>query len=101
MKERTKAYTVARLRHHVVPLLGQRVAAEMNAGDVERFVRDVEIGKTARTEKISPRRIINVRGGEGAARKVVRDLSAVFSFAERREIVSRNPCEKAASFAAC
>lgn len=96
MKERTKAYTVARLRHHVVPLLGRRVAAEINAGDVERFVREVASGKTARTEKVGPRRIINVRGGEGAARKVVRDLSAVLSFAERREIVSRNPCETAA-----
>jgi integrase len=96
MKERTKAYTIARLRHHVVPLLGRRVAAEINAGDVERFVRDVEAGKTARTEKIGPRRVINVRGGEGAARKVARDLSAVFSFAGRREIVTRNPCETAA-----
>lgn len=37
-----------------------------------------------------------MKGGEGAARKVVRDLSAVFSFAIRSEIVERNPCETAA-----
>ncbi len=34
--------------------------------------------------------------GEGAARKVFRDLSAVFSFAVRRDILSSNPCMKAA-----
>src|SRR3546814_3369052 len=70
--------------------------SEVNAGDIERFFRDVEAGKTARDDKIGPRRRIVVRGGAGAARKVFRDLSAVFSFARRREIVTRNPCETAA-----
>lgn len=96
MKPLTKQYTLARLQHHVVPLLGNRRASEVNAGDIERFFRDVEAGKTARDDKIGPRKRIVVRGGEGAARKVFRDLSAVFSFARRREIVSRNPCETAA-----
>lgn len=96
MKPRTKAYTLARLRHHVVPLLGHRRASEVNPGDVERLVADVTAGKTARDEKIGPRKRIIVRGGAGAARKVVRDLSAVFSFALRREVVQRNPCETAA-----
>jgi integrase len=88
--------TMARVRHHVVPLLGHRRAFEITAGDIERFVTDVTTGKTARDEKIGPRRRIIVRGGAGAARKVVRDLSAVFSFAIRSEIVPRNPCETAA-----
>jgi len=96
MKPRTKAYTLARLRHHVVPLLGNRRAPDINAGDIERFVADVAAGKTARDEKIGPRKRIIVRGGAGAARKVVRDLSAVFSFALRNEVVERNPCENAA-----
>jgi integrase len=96
MKPRTKTYTTARLRHHVVPLLGHRRASEINAGDIETFVADVTAGKTARDEKIGPRQRIIVRGGAGAARKVVRDLSAVFSFAGRNEIVSRNPCDTAA-----
>jgi integrase len=96
MKPRTKEYTVARLRHHVVPLLGHKRVSEINAGDIERFVADVTAGKTACDEKVGPRRRIIVRGGAGAARKVVRDLSAVFSFAIRSEILSRNPCESAA-----
>ncbi|WP_333605860.1 tyrosine-type recombinase/integrase [Novosphingobium sp.] len=96
MKPLTKQYTLARLRHHVVPLLGNRRVSEVNAGDIERFFRDVAAGKTARDDKIGPRKRIVVRGGEGAARKVFRDLSAVFSFARRSEIVTRNPCETAA-----
>ena len=96
MKALTKQYTLARLRHHVVPLLGHKRASEVNPGDIERLVRDVTAGKTARDEKVGPRKRLIVRGGEGAARKVVRDLSAVFSFAGRREIVPRNPCATAA-----
>lgn len=96
MKPRTKAYTIARLRHHVIPLLGHRRVSEVGAGEVERFFRDVATGKTVRDEKLGPRKRVIVRGGEGAARRVFRDLSAVFSFAKRREIVATNPCEIAA-----
>lgn len=96
MKPLTKQLTLARLRNHVVPLLGHKRVSEVNAGDIERFVRDVTSGKTSRDEKIGPRKRIIVKGGDGAARKVVRDLSAVFSFAIRSEIVQRNPCETAA-----
>lgn len=95
MKERTKTYTIARLRHHVVPLLGTKRVTEVRAGDIERFFRDVAAGKSASDEKLGHRRRIIVRGGDGAARKVFRDLSAVFSFAVRRSIVPANPCEKA------
>ena len=95
MKPRSAQYTIARLKHHIVPLLGSRKASQIAEGDVERFVRDVETGKTAKDEKVGRKRII-VRGGEGAARKVVRDFSAVCSFAERRGIMTGNPVAKAA-----
>jgi integrase len=95
MKPLTKAYTMARLRHHVIPLLGRKRVSEVGSDDIERFVRDVTTGKTAKDEKVGPRRRIVVRGGDGAARKVVRDLSAVFSFAARRKLVSSNPCDLA------
>ena len=95
MKDRTKTYTIARLRHHVVPLLGTKRVSEVNVGEIERFFRDVATGKSASDTKIGHRKRIVVRGGDGAARKVFRDLSAVFSFAVRRQIVEANPCEKA------
>lgn len=95
MKPRTKTYTIARLRHHVVPLLGHKRVTEVGIPEIERFFRDVAAGKSRSDNKIGPRRRIVVRGGEGAARKVFRDLSAVFSFASRHGIVETNPCEKA------
>lgn len=96
MKPLTKAYTMARLRHHVVPLLGNRRANDITSGDIERFAADVTAGKTAKNEKIGPRKRIIVKGGSGASRKVVSDLSAVFSFARRSKIVKENPCQDAA-----
>lgn len=92
----TKQYTISRLQHHVLPLLGHRRATEITSGDIERFSADVAAGRTAKNEKVGPRKRIIVRGGPGASRKVVRDLSAVFSFARRSEIVDRNPCDTAA-----
>lgn len=95
MKPLSRAYTLGRLRNHVVPLLGSRRVKEIVEGDIERFARDVARGKTRRNDVIAGRRIV-VLGGEGTARKTVRDLSAVFSFAQRRRIVSSNPVAAAA-----
>lgn len=91
MKPLTAKYTMARLRHHVVPLLGARRASEVTEGDIERFFRQVAEGRSAKDEKAGAHSRIIVRGGEGAARKVVRDLSAVFAFAMRHQIVTSNP----------
>ncbi len=96
MKPTTKAYTMARLRHHVVPILGTRRLSEIGSADIERLAREVTAGKTARDTLLAPRRRIIVRGGEGAARKVVRDLSAVFTFAVRRRLMPSNPVATAA-----
>lgn len=96
MKERTARYTLNRLKHHVVPLLGSRKVSQVGPGDIERFVRAVEAGETAKDEKIAPRKRVIVKGGDGAARKVFRDLSAMCSFAVRRGIMSANPCTTAA-----
>ena len=103
MKPMTKAYTLARLRHHVVRLLGKRRVTEIDEGDITTFVRDVSAGKTARDEWIvdpetGKRKRVIVRGGPGAARKVVRDLSAVYSFLKthkRKTRVTHNPVEDA------
>jgi integrase len=95
LKERTRRYTLARLRHHVVPLLGHKKVSDVRVADVERLINDVSKGKTAKDEKVGPRRRVIVSGGPGAAAKVARDLSAVYSFARRREIVWFNPCESA------
>lgn len=91
MKPLTARYTINRLRHHVVPILGTKRVTEVIEGDIEALARAVAKGRTAKDEKVGVRNRVIVRGGDGAARKVVRDLSAVFSFAMRRRLVSANP----------
>ena len=90
MKPTTAAFTTARLKNHVVPLLGNRRVSEITPGDIVKFVKDASAGKSARNQKIGHRKRIVVRGGDGAARKVVRDVSVLFTFAMQHRIVSDN-----------
>ncbi len=92
LKERNRRWMLARLRHHVVPLLGRKKISDVRVADVEQFMRDVRTGKTAKDEKTGQRARVIVKGGAGAATKGVRDLSAVFTFAVRQELVIFNPC---------
>jgi integrase len=96
LKEMTKRFTLSRLRHHVVPLIGRKKLSEIRSKTIEQLSRDIAAGKTAKDEKTGARKRIIVRGGDGAARKVIRDLSAVFTFAQRNELLRDNPCDSAA-----
>lgn len=96
MGTKTKSYTIARLRNHAIPLIGNKRVSEVSSADIEHMVREIAAGKTARDEKTGPRRRIIVRGGDGAARKVVRDVSALFTYAIRNGFRSDNPVENAA-----
>jgi len=92
LKERNRRWMLARLQHHIVPSLGRKKITDVRVSDVEQMMREVKAGKTAKDEKTGPRARVIVRGGAGAATKAVRDLSAVFTFAVRRELVLVNPC---------
>lgn len=92
LKERNRRWTLARLQHHILPSLGRKKISDVRVSDVEQMMRDVKAGKTAKDQKAGPRARVIVRGGAGAATKAVRDLSAVFTFAMRRELVPVNPC---------
>lgn len=92
LKERNRRWMLARLQHHVIPLLGRKKISDVRVADVEQFMRDVKAGKTAKDEKTGPRVRVIVKGGAGAATKGVRDLSAVFTFAIRQELLAANPC---------
>ena len=87
LKERNRRWMLARLQHHIVPILGRKKITDVRIGDVEHMMREIRAGKTAKDEKTGPRARVIVRGGAGAATKAVRDLSAVFTFAVRRELV--------------
>ncbi|MGO4835816.1 integrase arm-type DNA-binding domain-containing protein, partial [Rhizobiaceae sp. 2RAB30] len=94
MKPRSKAWMINRLRHHVVPLIGGKRVSEVTPADIEKMAKDIAAGRTAKDEKVGPRRRVIVKGGEGQARRVVRDVSGLFTFAIRNPAfdVSENPC---------
>src|SRR3546814_12725466 len=92
MKPLSKKYTIARLRHHVIPLLGHKRVSEVGPADLVRFFRDVASRTTAKNVKTGPRTRIIDKGGNAATRKTFSHLSAVFSFARRHVIVAETPC---------
>ena len=63
MKPLTKAYTLSRLRHHAVPTIGGKRVTEVTATDIRDMARKIESGKTAKDERVGPRKRIIVRGG--------------------------------------
>jgi integrase len=87
----TLNYDQGRIDRHIKPLIGQRLVGDVTAVDVRRFMRDIARGKTAIDEKIGPRRRIIVRGGTGAATRVMGLLSGIFSFAVAEGIRPDNP----------
>lgn len=92
MAPRTKANTLARLRHHVVPLLGDKRVGAVSVDDVNDMIRRVANGETRRNAKSENRRgRIVVTGGAGAARKVSSDLSIIFAYAVEKKILVVNP----------
>ena len=91
-----KASTVYRDRgrvdRHIVPLIGTMATRDVLPADIERLRRAVADGKTATDVKTGRKRgRAIVRGGEGAARRVVGLLGSIFSFAVRDGIRSDNP----------
>ncbi len=92
MKSRTRNFMLARLRHHVVPILGRKRISDVTVDDVNDMIRRVSKGETAK-DAASPKKRgrIKVRGGEGAALKVTSDLSIIFNYAIEKRVVPTNP----------
>ena len=96
MNERTRTYMLARLRHHVVPILGTKRVSDVTMDDVSGMIRRVARGETAKEGRsLKKRGRIKVRGGEGAALKVASDLSIIFSYAVEKRLIQTNPVTNA------
>lgn len=92
MKALTRSYMLARLRHHVVPILGRKRVSDVTVDDINDMIRRVAKGETAKDARSTKKRgRIRVRGGDGAARKVASDLSIVFNYAIEKRVVLANP----------
>lgn len=87
----TRATDKGRILRHLKPLLGRMHVDTLRPGDVERAFAAIRDGKTAKREKMGPRALARVRGGEGAARKSVRLLRSTLQWAVRERMVKANP----------
>lgn len=83
---------ISRIEAHIRPLLGRKRIGAISRADIERFLRDVAQGKTAREKKTGKRGKSIVKGGKGTATRTVRLLGGIFTYAVRRDYVQANPC---------
>jgi len=90
----------SRIERHIKPLLGQKSARLVSQADIDRFMQDVAVGKTAKDVKTGFRGRAIVTGGQGTARECVTLLGSVFSFAVSRGLREDNPAWKIKKFPA-
>ena len=81
----------SRIERHIVPLLGSKRVADLTTPDINRFLREVASGRTAKTEKTKKLRGKSVvRGGFGAASRTTGLLGGILSYAVSEGIVEAN-----------
>lgn len=80
-----------RIARHIKPLLGKIRLADLRRADIERAMADIAAGKTARDERTGPRGRSIIRGGKGAASRVVGLLGAILEFGMQRDLRADNP----------
>ncbi|CAA2102008.1 Tyrosine recombinase XerD [Methylobacterium bullatum] len=80
-----------RIERHIKPLLGKKLVVDLTQPDVQRFVRDVQAGKTAGIVKTGLRGKAVVEGGAGTAARTVGLLGGIMSFAISERIITINP----------
>lgn len=90
-KPSTLATDKGRIERHIKPLIGDRLARDVTRRDVERFLNQVRLGKTAGTWKTGPRGRAVVTGGAGTAYRTLSLVSAIFSYAIKLGIRKDNP----------
>ena len=84
----TIAIDEGRISRHIVPLIGQRIASELRRTDVQRMADAIASGKTAGTFETKAHARVHVAGGAGTAARVAELLGGIWSWAERRGLVS-------------
>ena len=91
-KKPTTLYTdKGRITRHIKPLLGRKKAKDVTRSDIQRFMQDVAVGKTACDEKTGIHGRAIVEGGKGTSTRTVGLLGGIFTFAVDRGICTANP----------
>jgi integrase len=88
----TLATDRGRVERHIKPLLGRHTVTSVTRDDIESFLYDVAVGKTAGVTKTAQKHgLAKVRGGMGTACRTLGLLGAIFSYAVRHRMRSDNP----------
>ena len=90
-KASTLATDRGRIERHILPLMGTRKVRELTTPDINKFMRDVAIGKTAADIKTGFRGRAIVEGGKGTAARTVGLLGGILSYAVSEGIIASNP----------
>jgi integrase len=99
-KSSTLAIDKGRIERHIKPLLGHMKVAAVSREDVDAFMHDVALGKTAAKSKTGKKRgLARVRGGHGAATRAVGLLGGIFTYAVRHRMRPDNPVHGLIRFA--
>ncbi len=86
------------LDNHVLPLLGKFYVADISISDIDKFMRDVKAGKTARAARVDARGGAAVKGGSGAANRAFAMLSKALSLSIQWGWRSDNPASHVSKF---
>jgi len=93
--DKKKGSTIAtdkgRIARHIKPLLGTKKVSDVSRGDIERFMRAVATGKTAKIITNEQGNRVAVTGGKGTATRTVRLLGGIFSYAVKHGYIDANP----------
>ena len=95
LKPKVASNKKANIENHILPILGKKTLSSLSSSDVERLYAKVASGTTAQDRKTGFRARRIVKGGEGAARKVVRDFSAICTFGVQNGLLQTNPMNRA------
>lgn len=91
-KESTLRSDRGRIERHIKPLLGNKLVIDLAQADINRFIRDVTLGKTAVVEKTEKKRgKVVVEGGAGTAARTTGLLGGILSFAISEGVRADNP----------
>ncbi len=89
-----------RIERHIKPLIGSMKITAVTQQDIDNFMHDVAVGKTAGKTKTGKKRgLARVRGGRGAASRAVGLLGGIFTYAVRRRMRPDNPVHGVLRFA--
>lgn len=97
--ETTRLTDEGRIRVHIRPLVGKVKAEAVTYDTLKKLLADIRDGKSAKMDgkpirvKVKPRGVSRPTGGDGAARKSVRLLKAIYSWGKQEGKITTNPTD--------